>query len=170
MTPKSLLRHKRAVSELNEFSPGSSFHRVLWDLAETSPGCTLTLAADNEIERVILCSGKVYYDLFDEREKRGLDKVQIIRIEQLYPFPSNALMRELARFPRAQFIWCQEEPRNMGAWSFVEPNIEWVLTKVGVPNARPRYTGRAATASTATGLASRHGAELASFLDDALAG
>ncbi len=168
MTPKSLLRHKQAVSDLSDFSPGSSFHRVLLDLAETNPGVTLPLAKDQDIKRVILCTGKVYYDLLDEREKLGADKVQILRIEQLYPFPSKALVKELARFPNADFIWCQEEPRNMGAWSFAEPHIEWVLTKIGARHTRARYAGRSAAASTATGLASRHNAELTKFLDEAL--
>ncbi|MCK9991752.1 MAG: 2-oxoglutarate dehydrogenase E1 component [Alphaproteobacteria bacterium] len=168
MTPKSLLRHKLAVSSKAEFTQGSSFHRILWDLAETSPGISLKLAADKEIERVILCSGKVYYDLFEEREKRGLDKVQILRIEQLYPFPSNALMREAGRFPKAKFIWCQEEPRNMGAWNFVDPQIEWVLGKINATNARPHYAGRSAMASTATGFGSRHAQETAAFMQRAL--
>ncbi len=170
MTPKSLLRHKLAVSSKAEFTPGSSFHRILWDLAETSPGLTLQLKPDKEIERVILCSGKVYYDLFDEREKRGLDKVQILRIEQLYPFPANALLREASRFPKARFIWCQEEPRNMGAWSFVDPLIEWALNTMKAGDGRAQYAGRPATASTATGLGSRHAAETAAFLQRALIG
>jgi len=168
MTPKSLLRHKLAVSSTPEFTQGSSFHRILWDLAETSPGISLKLAADKDIERVVLCSGKVYYDLFEEREKRGLDKVQILRIEQLYPFPSNALMREAGRFPKAKFIWCQEEPRNMGAWNFVDPQIEWVLGKINATHARPHYAGRSATASTATGFGSRHAQETAAFMQRAL--
>ena len=167
MTPKSLLRHKRAVSSAVDFLPGSSFHRVLWDMAEYVPGSSLKLAPDKHIERVILCSGKVYFDLFDEREKRGLDKVQILRIEQLYPFPANVLMQEARRFPTAQFIWCQEEPRNMGAWSFVEPHIEAVLNKIDATHRRPRYAGRVAAASTATGLGSRHAREIAAFMQQA---
>ena len=99
MTPKSLLRHKRAVSKLSEFGPGSSFHRVLWDDAQSSPGSTLTLVPDEQIKRVILCSGKVYYDLFEEREKRRENRIQILRLEQIYPFPGLALTDELTRFP-----------------------------------------------------------------------
>ena len=144
MTPKSLLRHKLVVSDAAEFTGGASFHRVLRDLAETRPGISLPLAKDRDIERVILCSGKVYYDLFDEREKRGLKNVQILRIEQLYPFPSDALLKELTRFPNARVIWCQEEPRNMGAWSFVDPQIEWILTKLKADQTRPQYAGRQA--------------------------
>jgi 2-oxoglutarate dehydrogenase E1 component len=170
MTPKSLLRHKLVVSDAAEFTGGASFHRVLRDLAETRPGISLPLAKDRDIERVILCSGKVYYDLFDEREKRGLKNVQILRIEQLYPFPSDALMKELTRFPNARVIWCQEEPRNMGAWSFVDPQIEWILTKLKADQTRPQYAGRQATASTATGLGSRHAEEMSAFLQTALAG
>ncbi len=125
MTPKSLLRHKKCVSPLSELTDGSSFHRVLWDDAETAPGSTVKLKSDREIRRVVLCSGKVYYDLFDEREKRGIEDVLLLRIEQLYPFPALSLVKELGRFPNAEFVWCQEEPKNMGAWTFIEPNIEW---------------------------------------------
>jgi len=168
MTPKSLLRHKRAVSRLDELGPGSSFHRVLWDDAEILSDYDMKLAPDDKIERVILCSGKVYYDLFEEREKRGLDTIQILRVEQFYPFPAHSLMRELQRFRQADMVWCQEEPKNMGGWSFMEPNIEWVLGQVDARQSRARYVGRPASASTATGLMGRHLAELNAFLDEAL--
>lgn len=168
MSPKSLLRHKRAVSTLGEMGPDSSFHRVLWDDAEHRPGSSVLLQLDDKIKRVILCSGKVYFDLFEEREKRGLDNIQILRIEQLYPFPALSLVKELSRFKSADFVWCQEEPKNMGAWSFIEPNIEWVLKRIGAKNTRPRYVGRHASASTATGLMKRHLHELELFLDEAL--
>ena len=79
---------------------------------------------------MVLCSGKVYYDLYEEREKRGIDDVYLLRIEQLYPFPARALIQELGRFPEAEMVWCQEEPKNMGAWSFIEPNLEWVLDHI----------------------------------------
>jgi 2-oxoglutarate dehydrogenase E1 component len=167
MTPKSLLRHKRAVSKLEEFGPGSSFHRVLWDDAEANPGSTIKLKANDEIRRVILCTGKVYYDLLEEREKRGEDHMQILRLEQLYPFPGLALTEELTRFPNAEVIWCQEEPKNQGAWSFVAPAIESVMEQVGLKGPL-RYTGRRAAASPAAGQASQHLAELKAFLDDAL--
>jgi len=168
MTPKSLLRHKRAVSKLDEMGAETSFHRLLWDDAETDGNDIAPLVADDKIRRVVLCSGKVYYDLLEERTKRGLDDVYLLRIEQLYPFPAMALIRELSRFPQADIVWCQEEPKNMGAWAFVEPYLEWVLHKVGSETKRPRYAGRSAAAATATGLMSRHLAQLAAFLEDAL--
>jgi 2-oxoglutarate dehydrogenase E1 component len=168
MTPKSLLRHKRCISDLAELGPGSSFHRVLWDDAERHPDSSVKLKADDKIKRVVLCTGKVYYDLFEEREKREIDDIQILLIEQLYPFPHKSLAKEMARFPNADVIWCQEEPRNMGAYTFVEPNIEWVLTKVNAKVKRAAYAGRPASASTATGLMRRHLAEQAQLVDDAL--
>jgi 2-oxoglutarate dehydrogenase E1 component len=169
MTPKSLLRHKRVVSKLDEMGPGSAFHRVLWDDAQALPGEKIKLAPDGEIRRVVLCSGKVYFDLYEEREKRGTDDVYLLRIEQLYPFPMKALVQELGRFKQAEVVWCQEEPRNMGGWHFVEPYIEWVLNQVGGVARRPRYAGRPAAAATATGLASKHLAQLKALLEDALA-
>ena len=168
MTPKSLLRHKRAVSSLREFGPGSSFHRVLWDDAELLPDQKIKLVADKEIKRVVLCSGKVYYDLYEERERRGITDVYLMRVEQLYPFPAKSLMTELARFPDAEFVWCQEEPKNMGAWYFMEPNIEWVLDHVGTRYRRASYAGRPASAATATGLMSKHNQELNQLLSEAL--
>ncbi|QUS37530.1 2-oxoglutarate dehydrogenase E1 component [Tardiphaga alba] len=161
MTPKSLLRHKRAVSKLDELGAGSSFHRVLFDDADK-------LQPDNKIRRVVLCSGKVYYDLFEEREKRGIDDVYLLRIEQLYPVPLKTLVQELTRFKGAEFVWCQEEPRNMGGWHFIEPYLEWVLNQINATHKRPRYAGRAASAATATGLMSKHLAQLKAFLDEAL--
>jgi len=168
MTPKSLLRHKRAVSTLAELGPGSSFHRLLHDDAQTLEGQEIKLVPDDKIKRVVMCSGKVYYDLYEEREKRGIDDVYLLRLEQLYPFPARSLMGELERFKTAEMVWCQEEPKNMGAWSFAEPNIEWVLERVGARYQRARYTGRPASAATATGLASKHKFELNEFLSDAL--
>ena len=169
MTPKSLLRHKRAVSTLSEMATGSSFHRLLWDDAEYLKGEKIKLVKDDKIRRVILCSGKVYYDLYEEREKRGLDDVYLLRVEQLYPFPLKALVTEMSRFKKADVVWCQEEPKNMGAWSFVEPYLEWVLAQVGGKSKRARYVGRPASAATATGLMSRHLAQLKAFLDEAFA-
>ncbi len=170
MTPKSLLRHKRAVSKLAEFGPESSFHRLLWDDAEYLKGEKIKLAKDEKIRRVILCSGKVYYDLYEEREKRGINDVYLLRVEQLYPFPAKALINELSRFRDAEIVWCQEEPKNMGGWTFVEPYLEWVLAQVGAKAARPRYVGRAAAAATATGLMAKHLAQLNAFLEEAFAG
>ncbi|MDQ0392416.1 2-oxoglutarate dehydrogenase E1 component [Labrys monachus] len=167
MTPKSLLRHKRAVSKLAEFGADTTFHRILWDDAQygTSP---TKLVSDEKIRRVVLCSGKVYYDLLDEREKRGLDDIYLLRVEQLYPFPLKSLVSELSRFRNADVVWCQEEPKNMGAWSFVEPYLEWVLGQAGTKAKRAAYAGRPASAATATGLMSKHLAQLQAFTDEAL--
>jgi 2-oxoglutarate dehydrogenase E1 component len=168
MTPKSLLRHKRVVSTLPQFGPGTSFHRVLWDDAQFLEGQAIELKPDAEIKRVVLCSGKVYYDLYEEREKRGLDDVYLLRMEQLYPFPARALIQELTRFAEAEAVWCQEEPKNMGAWTFIEPNLSWVLDHIGAKHRRPRYAGRPASASTASGLARKHQLELKTLLEEAL--
>ena len=169
MTPKSLLRNKRATSRLEEIGEGTSFHRILWDDAQSLPDQAIKLVADDKIRRVVMCSGKVYYDLYEEREKRGIKDVYLLRVEQLYPWPHKALILELARFKDAEFVWCQEEPMNMGGWAFVQSNIERVLEFMKAKNTRARYAGRPASASTATGLMSRHLRELAAFLEDALA-
>jgi 2-oxoglutarate dehydrogenase E1 component len=166
MTPKSLLRHKRAVSMASEIAAGTSFHRLLWDSAESHKGEKIKLAKDEKIRRVVLCTGKVYYDLYEDREKRGIDDVYILRVEQIYPFPLKALVKELSRFKKAEIVWCQEEPKNMGSWSFVEPYLEWVLGQVGGKSKRARYAGRPASAATATGLMSKHLAQLKAFLDE----
>jgi 2-oxoglutarate dehydrogenase E1 component len=168
MTPKYLLRHKRCVSDLAEFTAGTSFHRILQDDAEAGRAPT-KLKPDAKIRRVILCSGKVYYDLLDEREKRGVDDVYLLRVEQLYPFPLKSVAHELARFKKADVVWCQEEPKNMGSWSFVEPYLEWVLAQAGSTTKRPRYVGRSAAASTAVGQMSKHLAQLQAFLEEAYA-
>ena len=167
MTPKSLLRHKMAVSKAEEFTEGSSFHRVLWDDAQYGNSET-TLAEDEAIKRVVMCSGKVYYDLLEERDAREIDDVYILRIEQFYPFPALSLVKELDRFKNADFVWCQEEPKNQGAWTFIEPNVEWVLRRIKAKARRPKYVGRAASASPATGLASQHKAQQAALVNDAL--
>jgi 2-oxoglutarate dehydrogenase E1 component len=168
MTPKSLLRHKRAVSRLDELGANTTFHRILYDDAVMLPDEKIKLVPDDKIRRVVLCSGKVYYDIYDEREKRGIDDVYIMRVEQLYPVPLKALVQELGHFKNAEVVWCQEEPRNMGAWHFIEPYLEWVLNQIHAPNKRPRYAGRAAAAATATGLMSKHLAQLKALLDEAL--
>jgi 2-oxoglutarate dehydrogenase E1 component len=167
MTPKSLLRHKLAVSDAEAFTTGSTFHRVLWDDAERGHS-DLKLKADNKIRRVVICSGKVYYDLLEERDARGLDDVYLLRLEQFYPFPALSLVKELERFKSADVVWCQEEPKNQGAWTFIEPNLEWALTRIKAKHPRPRYAGRAASASPATGLASQHKAQQAALVNDAL--
>jgi 2-oxoglutarate dehydrogenase E1 component len=168
MTPKSLLRHKRVVSALAEFGSDSSFHRLLWDDAQFLPDQAIKLVPDAKIRRVVLCSGKVYYDLYDEREKRGINDVYLLRVEQLYPFPARALIHELSRFRDAEMVWCQEEPKNMGAWSFIEPNLAWVLDHIEAKHRRPACASRPSSAATATGLASKHLHQLKTLLDEAL--
>jgi len=169
MTPKSLLGHKLATSSLEDMNTKSSFYRVLWDDAETSGrGGKVKLVSDEKIRRVILCSGKVYYDLFEAREERGVNDVYLMRIEQFYPVPRKAMMNELKRFGHAEMVWCQEEPRNMGGWTFIRDEIEWCCAKVGVSQPRPKYVGRPPAAATATGLLSTHNREKEQFLDIAL--
>jgi 2-oxoglutarate dehydrogenase E1 component len=167
MTPKSLLRHPMAISKAEDFTDGSTFHRVLWDDAERG-NSALKLKADDKIRRVVLCSGKVYYDLLAERDAQGKDDTYILRVEQLYPVPKQSLTAELSRFKGAEFVWCQEEPKNQGAWSFIEPELEQLLTAIGATNTRARYAGRAASASPATGLASRHKYEQETLVKEAL--
>jgi len=173
MTPKSLLRHKRVVSRIEDMGEGTTFHRILWDHADRTMQADsqekIVLVPDNEIKRVVLSTGKVYYDLLDGREAAGLTDTYLLRVEQLYPFPARALIQELSRFPNAKdVVWCQEEPKNMGSWTFIEPNLEWVLDHVGGAVKRPRYAGRPASASTATGLAKKHVAEQKALVEEAL--
>ncbi|HMB48363.1 MAG TPA: 2-oxoglutarate dehydrogenase E1 component, partial [Afifellaceae bacterium] len=170
MTPKSLLRHKRAVSRLDEMAEGSTFHRLLYDDAEMLDKQKIKLVKDEKIRRLVLCSGKVYFDLYEEREARGIDDIYLMRVEQLYPFPMKALSDELNRFKGAQLVWCQEEPQNMGSWTFVEPRIAAVLGMVGREGERARYAGRVASAATATGQMSKHEAQRKQFLEEALGG
>src|SRR5437667_6573651 len=168
MTPKSLLRHKRALSRLDELGNDTTFHRILYDDAQMHPDDKTKLTSDDKIRRVVLCSGKVYYDLYEEREKRGIDDIYLLRVEQLYPVPLKALVQKLGRFRGAQFMWCQEEPRNMGAYSFMRPYLEWVLEQIGATHKQPIYAGRAASAATATGQMSQHVKQLKALLDQAL--
>ncbi len=160
MTPKSLLRHKLAVSPLAEFGPGSAFRHVIPEVD--------TLVADAQVKRVVLCSGKVYYDLLAERREKGVDDVAIVRMEQLYPFPAKSLPPVLARYPNAEVVWCQEEPENMGAWTFVDRRIEKVLRALGGKAQRPVYVGREEAASPATGSAKVHAAEQDALVKQAL--
>ncbi len=168
MTPKSLLRHKRVVSRLADMGPNTAFHRLLPDDAEQAGEGAIRLVEPEKIRRVVLCTGKVYYDLYEEREKRGIDDIYLLRAEQLYPFPAKELLNRLTRFKTAEMVWCQEEPRNMGAWTFVDPYIRWVLNQIGADHPRPRYVGRPPAAAPATGLMSKHLAQLKVLLDDAL--
>jgi len=161
VTPKSLLRAKEVASRLDEMGPGSSFHRVI---AETE-----AIAADDKVRRVVLCTGKVYFDLVKARAEKGDDTVAVIRVEQLYPFPFNSLAKALQRYRNAEIVWCQEEPQNMGAWSFVDRRIEQVLAGLDTAAKRARFAGRAEAASPATGLFKRHQREQAALVEDALA-
>jgi len=158
--PKSLLRNKNAVSNINDFTTGSWFHRVLPDPAN--------IAKHNKIERVVICSGKVFYDLIKERENRKLKNIKLVRIEQLYPFPKDAVIRELKNFKNADIVWCQEEPKNMGAWTYISPLIEEVMLEIKADNNRIKYIGRSSQASTATGLFNRHVQEQKELIDLAL--
>ena len=164
MTPKSLLRHKRCVSPLAELGPDSTFHRVLWDHAQW----TGDIRPDKDIKRVVLCSGKVYFDLLEERDKRGAMDTYLLRLEQLYPFPNRSVRKELKRFKHADIVWCQEEPKNMGAWFFVNPMIEEAMLDLRMKQTRPGYAGRSSAAAPATGLMKRHMAEQAALVDAAL--
>ncbi len=164
MTPKSLLRHKKCISRLDEMAGETTFHRVLWDDA----GLENRLAADSKIKRVIMCSGKVYYDIEEERDRRGIKDVYILRLEQLYPFPDDALGTELKRFTNAEFFWCQEEPRNMGSWTYIREPMEGLFEEIGRGGARLGYAGRPAAASPATGSNKAHHHEQAQLVDDAL--
>jgi len=170
MTPKSLLRNKRAVSNLSDMAEGSSFHRVMVDGAEAGADVGgVRLKPDDNISRVILCSGKVYFDLVDHRAKTGRDDIYLLRLEQFYPWPLKSLTQELKRFKSAELVWCQEEPKNMGGWTFVDPWLELSLDRMAVKAKRARYVGRPASASTAAGLMARHQKELETFLTEAFA-
>jgi len=167
MTPKSLLRHHLAVSRAEDMQTGSVFRRVLWDDAQKG-NSTAELVPDDRIRRVVMCSGKVYFDLLEERDRRGIDDIYLLRVEQLYPVPTRSLMTELGRFLQAEMVWCQEEPQNQGAWTHMEPPLEMILTRLGAAQTRPRYVGRRMSASPATGLMSKHKAEQDALVDEAL--
>jgi 2-oxoglutarate dehydrogenase E1 component len=160
MTPKSLLRHKLAVSKLEAMGLDTTFHRILWDRGDPDP--------DVAIKRVVLCSGKVYYDLIEARQAQDLHGTYVLRVEQLYPFPAAVLAKELTRWPDAEVVWCQEEPKNMGAWTFVAPRLDAVLAEAKATARRVRYIGRPESASTATGSAKRHAAEQQALVMEAL--
>ncbi len=161
MTPKSLLRHRFAVSTLAEFAPGSQFHTVLPEAEAIGP--------DDTVRRVVLCSGKVYYDLLAERRIQNIADVAIVRVEQIYPFPVKTLPGILGRYPNAEIVWCQEEPANMGAWTFVDRRIEKVLADLSGAARRPRYVGRCDAASPATGQATVHASQQSKLIGEALA-
>ncbi len=168
MAPKSLLRHKRCVSTLEEMGENSCFHRVLWDDADYNPKAgEVHLVADKKIKKVLLCQGKIYYDLFEQRERLKRDNVYILRIEQLFPYPGDALEEELSRFANAEFVWVQEEPQNMGAWAYIRGFLEETFAAIKAKTKTPLYIGRPASASTATGIAAKHKAEQQAILDAA---
>ena len=144
--------------------PNTTFHRVLWDDADG----TDALAADDKIRRVVLCSGKVYFDLLQARRDADIKDVAIVRLEQLYPWPRKTLYQQLSRYPKAEVVWCQEEPANMGAWFFVSPRLQAMLDKLEGKNTRPVYVGRKAAASPATGNAKVHVREQEELVENAL--
>ena len=165
MTPKSLLRHKRCVSNLDEFTSKNTFHRVLIDDAYSTKSGLIKLKKDNEIKKIVMCSGKIYYDLIEAREKTKNDKVVFIRIEQLYPFPAKTLANLLKRYENAEFIWCQEEPKNMGAWNTVRNYIDRTLEIIYFTKDKVKYVGRKASSSTATGNLNKHLAQQKEILE-----
>jgi 2-oxoglutarate dehydrogenase E1 component len=160
MTPKSMLRAKEYMSALGEMGPETTFHRIFEE--------TDKLVADEKVRRVVLTSGKVHFDIKKAREERGIDDVALLRVEQLHPFPFTALSKVVARYRNAEFVWAQEEPENMGAWSFVDRRIEKVLTALDLKHKRPRYVGRPEAAAPATGLLKRHNKEQQKLVDEAL--
>ncbi len=160
MSPKSLLRHKLVTSKLGEMGPGTGFHRVLPEKA--------TLVLDKKVRRVVLCTGKVYYDLLEVRRTQEIKDVAIVRVEQLYPWPRQSLIQQLSRYPKAEMVWCQEEPANMGYWTFVYPRLDNIVGELRGPAIRPVYAGRRASASPATGLLKNHKAEQGALLEQAL--
>ena len=157
MTPKSLLRNKRCVSNIEDFSNKNSFHRVLTDHADLKEYGLIKLKKDKDIKKVVMCSGKVYFDLIEAREKTKNDQVYMIRIEQLYPFPVKTLAKELKRFKKsAKFYWCQEEPQNMGAWNTARNYVQWTLDYIKAENREVSYIGRKPAASPASGYLKKH--------------
>ena len=158
MTPKSLLRNKYCISNIEDFSKQNSFHRIMWDHAiDPKSKGFIKIKNKNEIKKVILCSGKIYFDLLAARENLKIDNVIFFRIEQLYPFPAKSLVKELKPYAKnAKFYWCQEEPKNMGAWFSVRDYIQWTLDAIKAKNNEISYIGRSPDASPATGYAKRH--------------
>jgi len=159
-TPKSLLRHKLAVSTLGEMGERTKFQRVIPERDR--------MVMEKEIRRVVLCTGKVYYDLLAARREAAIDDVAIVRVEQLYPWPRQGLMQQISRYPNAEIVWCQEEPANMGAWTFVFTRLVDVLERLGAKQVLPAYAGREAAASPATGLLKNHLKEQAALVEKAL--
>ena len=165
MTPKSLLRNKRCVSHIEDFTKTNSFHRILVDHAYLSESKLIKLKKDKQINKVIMCSGKIYYDLLEAREKIKDDKIVFIRVEQLYPFPVKQLGKQLKRYKSAKFYWCQEEPKNMGGWNTARHYIDRTLDIIQVKGEKVNYIGRNAAASPATGNINKHLAEQKEILE-----
>ncbi len=165
MTPKSLLRNKKCVSKLEDFSKKNSFHRVLEDHSYLKGEKLLKLKDDKKIKKVVMCSGKIYFDLIEAREQLKNDSIVFIRIEQLYPFPAKTLAKILKRYKSAKFFWCQEEPKNMGAWNTVRNYIDRILNIINYKNDRVKYIGRDASSTTATGNYNKHLAEQKKILE-----
>ncbi len=159
MSPKSLLRHKMVISSLSEMAEGTSFKPVIGEIDESL-----------NVKRIVLCSGKVYFDLYEAREKAAIKNVALIRIEQFYPFPGENLAKELAKYKDAEIIWCQEEPQNMGAWTFIEHKIEECLNNIANRNNRPKYIGRPAAASPSAGYYKMHIVEQEKLINQAITG
>ncbi len=168
MTPKSLLRHKRCISNISEFTTKSTFHRVLEDDAYVKENKLISLEKDNKIKKVVICSGKIYYDLLEAREKNKNKKVVLVRLEQLYPFPAKTLANVLKKYKNAKFVWCQEEPKNMGAWNTVRNYIDRTLEIINLKDINVKYVGRQASSSTATGNANKHLAQQKEILEKIL--
>ena len=169
MTPKSLLRNKRCTSNIEDFNKKNTFHRILKDHAEVGGYGLIKLQEDKKIKKVVLCSGKIYFDLIEAREKIKNDKVLFIRIEQLYPFPVKTLAQELKKFKKnARFFWCQEEPQNMGAWNSARNYIEWTLNYIKAENRKVSYIGRKPAASPATGYLKKHLAQQKEIIEKVL--
>ena len=166
MTPKSLLRNKMCTSNIEDFTKKNTFHRVLNDQADSKKNDFIKLAEDKRIKKVAICSGKIYFDLLQAREKNKNKNVFIIRIEQLYPFPVKTLAKELKRFRKnSKFFWCQEEPKNMGAWNTVKNYIEWSLNSIKADSKEVNYIGRKPGASPASGYLKKHLAEQNEILE-----
>ena len=165
MTPKSLLRHKRCVSNLEDFTKKTRFHRILEDHAYLKESKLIKLQKNKKIKKVVMCSGKIYFDLLEAREKTRDDRTVFIRIEQLYPFPVKHLGRELKKYENAKFFWCQEEPMNMGAWNTVKYYIDRTLEIIRVKGEKVKFVGRNAAASPATGNLNKHLAEQKKILE-----
>ena len=165
MTPKSLLRHKRCVSNIEDFTKKNSFHRILEDHAYLKNNNLIELKKDKKIKKVIICSGKIYFDLLEVREKYKNSEIVFIRIEQLYPFPAKTLAKLLKRYSNAKIFWCQEEPQNMGAWNTVRNYINRVLKIINSKSMNIGYIGRNASSSTATGNLNKHLAQQKEILE-----